>query len=115
MENQRLGNYLRTHRKRAGLSQHTLATVLGLSEHQLSRYERMQTLPPLVTALAFEFIFGISVSELFAGLHDTVQCDVEGRLHKLETALQDTSAKCPSAAATARALEWMEERRANRV
>ena len=112
MGHQRLGSYLRTHRRRSGLSQRALASVLGLkNEGQISRYERMQVMPTLVVALGYETLFRIPVSELFAGAHQTIRLDIEENLRKLETELQHSTGKGPRAAATARVLEWLEERR----
>jgi transcriptional regulator with XRE-family HTH domain len=67
----RLPNYLRTFRKRAGLSQKDVALLLGCTnESKASRYERFVREPTLVTALACEALFGIPLSELFAGIYD---------------------------------------------
>ena len=111
MGHYRLGNYLRTHRKRTGLSQDALAAALGLKDKtQLSRYERLEALPSLTTALGFETVYHIPVSELFAGVHETIREDIEDNLRGLETKLQQTSGKGPDAAATARVLEWLQER-----
>jgi transcriptional regulator with XRE-family HTH domain len=113
MEHQKLGHYLLIRRKQAGLSQRALAVVLGLrNEGPLSRYERMEALPPLVTALAYEAVFGIPVSDLFAGVHENIRLDVEKRLLDLQDGLQQTSGKGSQAAATAHVLEWLQERNA---
>src|SRR2546421_227517 len=54
MASPRLENYLRTYRKRSGLTQREVAFLLGSKNGaQLSRYEKQRRLPPLRTALAF--------------------------------------------------------------
>ena len=80
----RLSNYLRAHRKRAGLSQEQLAFLLGChSGAKVSRYEQFLREPSLRTALAFEAIFHTPVRQLFAGIFDEVEQTVEGRARRL--------------------------------
>ena len=68
---QKLPNYLKTYRKRAGLSQADVAYLLGVrSGTKVSRYERFSRLPNLETALAFEALYHMPVADLFAGLAD---------------------------------------------
>jgi DNA-binding XRE family transcriptional regulator len=108
----RLGNYVRTHRKKAGLTQRELGGVLGYNdEGAVSRHERSRSLPPLLIALGYSIIFRTSVSEIFAGLHETVEQVVESRLRELEETLQQRSGENSQAAVTARKLEWLSERR----
>ena len=65
----RLPNYLRTHRKRAGLSQDEVAFLLGCrSGAKVSRYERLARRLSLETAFAYEALFGVPARELFAGV-----------------------------------------------
>jgi len=62
-------NYLRTIRKRSGLSQDEVAFLLGSpSGGMVSRYERFNRLPSVETACAYEALFGDPVRELFAGV-----------------------------------------------
>lgn len=76
----KLENYLRTHRKRAGLSQDDVAFLLGTeSESKVSRYERFARQPNLETALAFKAIFGVPIQELFAGLYQKVEQTTQKR------------------------------------
>lgn len=108
----RLGNYVRTHRKKAGLTQRELGRVLGYDEEgAVSRHERFCSLPPLLIALGYSIIFRTSVSEMFAGLHETVEHVVEARLRELEEDLQQRSGGSSRAVATTRKLEWLSERR----
>lgn len=65
MARRKLPNYLRTHRKRAGLLQRELALLLGCkSGAEVSRYERSTRQPTLRTALAYEAVFGTPAREL---------------------------------------------------
>lgn len=109
----RLGNYVRTHRKRAGLSQRELGLVLGYdNEAAVSRHERLRSLPPLLIALGYEAIFRVPVSEMFAGLHEVVEQAIEGRLAELERNLQHRSRR---RAAGEHALKWLSERRGSQI
>ena len=84
MASPRLENYLRTYRKRSGLTQREVAFLLGWKNGaQLSRYEKRHTLPPLRTALAYEAIFKIPVAELFAGVRNSVDQDIRTRVDTL--------------------------------
>lgn len=70
----RLQNYLRTYRKRAGLSQAEMAQLLGCrSGAKVSRYERFARQPTLQTAFAYEVVFGVPVRELFGGVFEQVE------------------------------------------
>jgi DNA-binding XRE family transcriptional regulator len=108
----RLSNYLRTNRRRVGLTQLELGIVLGYkNEGAVSRHERVRSVPPLVTALSYEIVFRVPVSEMFAGLRDDIEGDIEARLAALEENLQNCSARDRNAIAIARKLEWLSERR----
>jgi len=112
--NQRLANYLRTHRRNVGLTQRELGQILGYcDEGAVCRHERFHVTPPLVVALGYEIVFRVPVSEIFAGLRDEVEGDVEERLEALEKDLQQCSAKDRNANAIARKLMWFSERRSS--
>src|SRR5882672_4737837 len=84
MAARRLNNYLRTHRKHSGLSQSEVAFLIRLTDKsELSRYERSTRLPSLRTALACQAAFGAPVSELFAGLSDTIAKDTKSQMKRL--------------------------------
>ncbi len=107
-----LKNYLRTHRKKTGLTQRDLGRMLGyLDEGPVSRHERDHALPPLEVALGYEIVFQVPISEIYAGLREAIKQDIEERLSELERELQERSGKDRYAAATARKLEWLVERR----
>src|SRR6266852_4798892 len=80
----RLNNYLRTRRKHSGLSQDEVSFLVRLKDKsELSRYERGRRHPSLRTDLACQAAFGTPVSELFAGLSDSVAKDTYGQMRKL--------------------------------
>jgi transcriptional regulator with XRE-family HTH domain len=99
---------LRTLRKRSGLSQKELANILGFrSEVAISRHERSDSVPDLLTALGYEAIFRVPISELFPGMYQTVAVGLEERLAKLEDELHQSTAKGRNAAPIARVLEFL--------
>lgn len=107
-----LDNYVRTHRKKAGLSQRDLGKLLGHpNQSAVSRHERSQSMPSLAVALGYAVVFGTSVAEIFAGLRESVEQAIEGRIAEFEEVLQQGSGKGPQAAAIAHKLEWLTERR----
>lgn len=111
MKQSRLASYVSSHRKKSGLSQERLGKLLGYpDEGPVSRHERLCSTPPLRIALGYQAIFRIPVSELFPGVYEKVERDVEERLAELERALQQSSAKGRDAARIARTLEWLWER-----
>jgi DNA-binding XRE family transcriptional regulator len=108
----RLPNYLRTHRRKVGLTQRELGHILGhCNEGPMFRHERFRATPSLVVALSYEIIFRVPISEIFAGLRDEVEGHVEERLAAFENDLQQRSAKDRNANAIARKLMWLSERR----
>src|SRR5947208_11233269 len=84
MASPRLDNYLRTYRKRSGLTQSEVAFLLGCkTSAQVSRYEKQHHLPPLRTALACGTIFRVHLPELFAGIQESVDQEIAERIVKL--------------------------------
>ncbi|MHB8519871.1 MAG: helix-turn-helix domain-containing protein [Limisphaerales bacterium] len=80
----KLLNYLRTYRKRAGLSQDEVAFLLGCrTGAAVSRYEHFRRVPNPATILALEAIFQIPVRELFAGQFQTIEREVMRRAGRL--------------------------------
>ena len=110
----RLVNYVRAHRKRAGLSQLELALILGYrNEGVISRHELFRSVPPLLMALGYEVVFQTPVSELFPGLRETVENGIESSLAEFESALrkQKSEAARSQVPVITRKLEWINERR----
>ncbi len=80
MTQQRLQHYLRTYRRRAGLSQDEVAGLLGASSGtKVSRYESFKRQPSVHAIFAFEIIFNQPIRELFAGSYNAVHRDVRAR------------------------------------
>jgi len=72
--NQNLKNYLRTARRRSGLTQAEVAFLLGAGDGAaLSRYERLSQSPSFRTALGFEIVFGVPAGELLPGVTEQVE------------------------------------------
>jgi transcriptional regulator with XRE-family HTH domain len=85
---------LRIHRKRSGLSQKELATLLGYRNAAvICRLERGQCPPRLWQYLALEIIFGKALAEMFPPLFVNVEDDVVRRAYGLH---QTLNAKAPS-------------------
>jgi DNA-binding XRE family transcriptional regulator len=108
MKHSHLASYLRSHRKRSGLSQLEIAQLLGYPDAgQVSRHERSYCVPSLLIALSYQAVFRVPVSDLFPGAYEMTKQTIEGRLAKMENDLQQCSAKGRNAAMIARKLEWM--------
>lgn len=105
-----LANFLRVHRQRAGLSQRELGRLLGYDdETAVRKHERFQTMPPFLTALGYEIIFQVPVSELFPGIAETVAIGIMARLDELRRELRQGGIERSTMAAT-RKLDWLETR-----
>lgn len=103
-----MASYLRTHRMKAGMNQRELAELVGIiAQHQISTHERSVALPSLIAALSYQAIFCVSIAELFPGLYEPIQMNIEERLSELEMRLRESTAKGRSAQAIARKLEWL--------
>ena len=84
MSSHTLFNYLRTFRKRAGLSQDEVAFLMGVgSGAKVCRYERFARVPNLRTALICEVIFDTPASELFSGFYCEIEREVSRRAKRL--------------------------------
>jgi len=80
----RLQNYLRTHRRRHGLSQADIAMLLGVvSGTKVSRYENLARMPSVDTVFAFEIVFNQPASELFAGRYHAVRLAIQERARRM--------------------------------
>jgi transcriptional regulator with XRE-family HTH domain len=80
----KLENYLRTYRKRSGLSQDEVAFLMGCQNGtKVSRYERSSRKPTLETVLAYAIVFGAPGRELFAGTFEKVEKRIMNRAQLL--------------------------------
>lgn len=85
MPDKRFNNYLRTYRKRAGLTQRTVARLCGRKTGSwAARYELGRRPVPLEIAIAFAAIYGVEIRELFTGKFAQVEAEVEARRDELE-------------------------------
>ena len=106
-----LNNYLRSHRKRSGLTQTEVAFLLGYEEGgQVSRYEKGHRLPTLRTAIAFATIFGVSPGALFSCIQMRVDKEVSSRIEQLHANLEKRRTEQRTTIAEARKIRWLDER-----
>lgn len=69
---------------RAALTQKEMAQLLGCrSSATICQYEARKREPDLRTALAYQVIFGIAVDELFPGIYQEVEKNVQLRAEGL--------------------------------
>src|SRR5262249_50669091 len=107
MASPKLEHYLRACRRRSGLSQSDVAYLLGTKTRaQVSRYERGWHAPPLRTALAFEALFGVPISKIFAGIYESVRRELKHRARELSLELQAQNGK-RNHRITSQKLQWL--------
>jgi transcriptional regulator with XRE-family HTH domain len=95
---QRLKIYLRTLRRRSGLTQREFAFLLGLKHGAtVSRLERLKRAPSLAWARTSALVFGTRAPELFPGLFSEIHEAVRHRANKLYEELQGDSSKATRA------------------
>src|SRR5436190_3638342 len=88
-------NHLKRHRRRLAFSQDEIAFLLGgRCGSKMSRYECFVRCPKLVTALAYEIIFGISVRELFMGTYEETKSNLVVRAKVLRHRLKGMRSSC---------------------
>lgn len=108
MPTTRLVNYLKRYRRISGLSQREVAFLLGCKhDNQISRYEKRRQSPPLRTALALESVFRVPLSDLYAGLKDSVETETEKRLRKLDKELQTKVGPGRAGRLSSRKMQWL--------
>jgi DNA-binding XRE family transcriptional regulator len=108
-----LANYLHVYRKKTGLTQREIGVLVGYPKAPaISRHERCHSLPPLLTALAYEVVFGVPVGDIFPGVRELVASGVEDRISELEKLLEQAKEEDHhSSAMTERKLKWINDRR----
>jgi transcriptional regulator with XRE-family HTH domain len=107
-----VGSYLRSLRRKSGLSLRELSQILGsVSDAQISRHERSLSVPGFLAALGYEAVFKVPMSEIFPGLFTTVAAGIEEQLASLEGKLNEHTSGKSDAAAIARRLKWISERK----
>lgn len=90
--------YLRTYRKRSGLSQKEIAILIAaVSRTTISRHETARRGLSLSDAFAYEALFGVPASALFPKEYEKARAGVEARalglLGKLARESKDTRTK----------------------
>lgn len=86
---QKIYNYIRSHRKRAGLDQEELAFLLGCQcGTKVSRYENFSREPNIQTVFACQAVFQIEARTLFPGMYTKVEHKVITRARMLHTILR---------------------------
>ncbi len=79
-----LPNYIRTHRKRAQLTQGEVAFLLGAkSGAVVCRHERFKQTPSPQALIAYEILFYTPVRTLYCGMHSKVERKLLGRIRLL--------------------------------
>lgn len=105
-------NYLRNHRKKAGLSQRELARLCGTKNAwNVRRHETSRSMPPFLTGLAYSAIFREPVSAIFSGAHLTVSNAVEASLAEFEADLRARIPKGRETSVVSQKLRWLTERK----
>jgi transcriptional regulator with XRE-family HTH domain len=94
----KLESYLRTYRKRSGLSQDEVAFLLGCQTGtKVSRYERSSRKPSLETILGYVVVFGAPARDLFAGAYQKVERKI---LHRAQLLTRKLNRATPDRMAT---------------
>lgn len=76
--------YLRTYRKKFGLTQSEAAELIGMETGQIvSRHENTARMPTLRTAVAYQIVFDVPLRALFPHLYRTVEAEVLARASAL--------------------------------
>jgi transcriptional regulator with XRE-family HTH domain len=104
-------SYLRSHRKRSGMSLKEIARILGyLHSGEISRHERLTSVPSLRAALRYEALYQVPIRKLFPALFEEEQKQVEEHLSILFDECYRSTARGRIGAMIARKLEWAWER-----
>ena len=110
MTAQRLISYLKTYRKRSGLTQREVAFLLGWKRgERLSRYEKQRAIPSLEIALACAAIFRVPLKRLFPSVSGPNRHEISSRIARLTAGLRKKQAQGREARLTARKLSWLAE------
>lgn len=110
MTAKRLVSYLKTYRKRSGLTQREVAFLLGWKKGEsLSRYEKQHVIPSLQVALACAAIFRAPLEKLFPGVSDPIGNEISSRIDALMTELRRKNARGKDGQLIARKLSWLAE------
>jgi transcriptional regulator with XRE-family HTH domain len=106
-----LRNYLRTYRKKAGLSQRDVGLLLGREEGQIARHESSYSKPPLALALQYEALFHVPVSKLFDGAYESAEDSMKKRLAAFEATLKTQDSRRGRERGREKKLQWLLSRK----
>ena len=82
--------FVRSHRRKWGLTQVELARLVGLSSRSaVSRIERAERVPTTATIIACGIIFGIAACDLFPSLQEEIEETVQLAVAALQEELAD--------------------------
>src|SRR5580700_3162759 len=91
MKSSSAGTYLRFLRKKSGLSQRDVARILGcVTPYQVSRHEHSAVSPNAQALFGYQVLFQQPAADIFPGLYDSVQSQVEERLVAFENELHNS-------------------------
>jgi len=76
-------NLLKRYRKRSSLTQTDVATLLGINQSNLARYETEKRLPTPEILLTYHILFGASLTELLQPLSKKVRSNLLRRSQRL--------------------------------
>jgi DNA-binding XRE family transcriptional regulator len=107
-----MASNLRYHRKQSGLTQRELADIVGtLKDHQVTRHESGKATPSLFAAIGYHVVFRIGFADLFPGLYEAIQQNVERNLLEFQRRLEKSVPMNPRAMEkTAQQLVWLRTR-----
>ena len=89
-------SFLRSYRKRSGLTQDELAYLAGLKDgSSISKIERLHREPELKTLLTCEALFQVPAQDLFPGTQRKVELGVRPRAVTLLRQLQEELRRSP--------------------
>ena len=71
-------------RKKLGLSQKQMATLIGQHRGMISAYERGHLMPSLASACLFELLFKIPLADLFPAFYKELGKELEANKRKLK-------------------------------
>lgn len=83
-----LGQNLATYRKKAGLSQETIAEKLGVTRQTISKWETNETTPDIYQAKRLASVYGVSLDSLIS-----FDIEVKKLEEMVEKTTEETSAK----------------------
>lgn len=100
------------YRKRSGLTVREVGRLIGYKDGgQIVRHEASQKTPRLAKALAYEVLFQVPLSAIFAGMHEDIRRVIEHRLRQFESDLENRTGEGQDAKLTAQKLVWLTARR----